>query len=392
MASALAFISAGKLLVHDETGALRTIESRFAQELEERHDAARRRHAWKAESDERVAGMPGAAVWGKQAIVYAEPVRVQWSSVTRGAGAGEVTFALQIGDLGGLFDCSVGSENERRLLHRQHLQVDDMERHPETGVLAYAEGAANGAVHLVLKRPLDTTGRQLTEGDALDQAPSWVFGKNDRLVYQSAGIARNAKGWHVGIGPYVLQELDVTTGEISTLLEDADHDLLLPHKLADGTLLFIQRPYEGHHRVNYGRAMLDVLLLPVRLIETLFHFLNFTALIYSGKPLARSGPVRAAPPDVKKLVLWGRAVEAEQAARRANPDEPRHLAPATWQLVARSPDGAEKVLAKRVLGYDVTNDGAIYYTTGKTIYRRTLTTESEPVLDYFPIEKLCVLT
>jgi hypothetical protein len=391
MASSFAFISTGKLLVHDGSPALRTVESRFAREMEERHSAARQRHGWKAESDERVSGMPGAAVWGKQAIAHSEATRVEWTAVTRGPAAREITFALRVGDLGGLFENSLGEENERRLLHRQHLQVDDMERHPSTGVLAYAEAGENGTVQITLKEPFDSRGRQLTEGDSLDQAPSWVMGSEDHLVYQSAGLARNAQGWPIGIGPYVLHELDLKSGEVVTLLEDANHDLLLPHKLADGTLLFIQRPYEGRGRIHYGRLLIDTVMLPIRLVETLFHFLNFTSMIYSGKPLTRGGPVRTANADVKKLVLWGRAVEAEKEARRANPEEPRHLAPPSWQLIARRPDGSETVIAKRVLGYDVGSDGTILYTSGKTIYRCTLGTSPEPVLDHFPIEKLCAL-
>ncbi len=335
MASSFAFISAGKLLVHNPPAPLQTVESRFAQEMEERHASARRRHGWKSESDERVAGMPDAAVWGKQAIAHAAPVRVECSAITRGSTSGALTFAMRIGDLGGLFENSARLDEERRLLHRPHLQVDDMERHAETGVLAFTETGENGAIHLALKHPLENNTRQVTEGDSLDQAPSWVIGQRDRLVYQSAGIARNAQGWHVGTGPYVLHELNLDSGEVTTLLEDADHDLLLPHKLADGTLLFIQRPYESHRRVRYGRVLLDFLLLPVRLVETLFHFLNFKSLIYSGKPLTRSGQVRTANADVRQLILWGRVVEAEQEARRANPDEPRHLAPPTWQLFAR---------------------------------------------------------
>jgi hypothetical protein len=276
MPPTFAFISGSKLFVHDGAPPLKEMGSRFARDIEERQAAARQRHAWKTESDERVAGLPGAAVWGKQAIAHGDVSRVEWSAVTRGPTSREVTFAIRVGDVGGLFENTVTGDDERRLLHRQHLHVDDMERHPETGVLAYTDSGGNGTVHLALKQPFDNNGRQLTEGDSLDQAPSWVFGCDHRLVYQSAGIARNTKGWHLGTGPYVLNELNLQSGEVTTLLEDADHDLLLPHKLADGTLLFIQRPYEGNQRVHYGRLLIDTALLPLRLVETFIHFLNFT--------------------------------------------------------------------------------------------------------------------
>lgn len=386
-----AFISAGKLHVCEDGQPLHVVESRFAREMEERQEAARRRHGWKTESDERVSGMPGAAVWGKQAIAYAEPLQVECSAVTRGPQPRELTFAVRVGELGGLFDTSLADENERRLLHRARLRVEELDRHPETGVLVYAEAADNGTIHLAIKRPLDNSGHEITEGDAFDQAPSWVPGSEHLLVYQSAGLARNARGWVAGVGPFVLHELDLATGTVTTLLEDADHDLLLPHKLRDGSLLFIQRPYEGSGRVNYGRALLDVLLLPLRLLETLFHFLNFKSLMYSGKPLSKAGNVRAANPDLRKLVLWGRAIEAEKEARKANPDEPRQLAPDSWQLILRRPDGNERTLARGVLGYDVARDGTIMYTTGKAVYRCTVDSKPEPIFEHFPIERIAVL-
>lgn len=391
MATSFAFISGGVLYVSREGAKPQEVDSQFAREIEERREKARRRHGWKGESDEAVNGIPGAAVWGKQALANAEPLRVECSAVTRGMRPGELTFAVQVGDVGGVFERDLAAGEERRLVHRAGLRVEEMERHPETGTLIYAEAGEGGAIHLALKRPLDNAGREITEGDAFDQAPSWVPGSGEKVVYQSAGLARNRHGVVVAVAPFVVHELDFGSGEITTALEDADHDLLLPHKLADNSLLFIQRPYEGRHRVHHGRTLLEALLLPVRLVETLFHYLNFMSLIYSGKPLAKAGEVRAARPDLKKLVLWGRAVEANKKAREANPEEPRELVPNSWQLIHREHDGHERVLAKAVLGYDVAPDGTIVFTDGRAVYRRTLDGKAEKLHEHFPIEKVVAL-
>src|SRR5688572_8545936 len=99
--------------------------------MEDRQEKARRRHAWKGESDETLNGIPGAAVWGKQGLVHAQPLRVDFSAVARGAQPGEVTFALQVGELGGLFDRGLADGQERRLMHRARLRVEEMERHPD---------------------------------------------------------------------------------------------------------------------------------------------------------------------------------------------------------------------------------------------------------------------
>jgi hypothetical protein len=391
MATSFAFISAGQLFVAHEGKAPRAITSQFAREMEERQEKARRRHAWKGESDEAMNGIPGAAVWGKQALANAEPLRVQWSAISRGLQPGEVTFAMQVGELGGLFDSNLADGSERRLVHRARLRVEEMERHPVDGTLVYAEMAETGTIHLSLKRALDNAGREITEGDAFDQAPSWVEGSEDKVVYQSAGLARNRMGGVSAVAPFVIHELDLRTGEIETLLEDADHDLLLPHKLADGSLLFIQRPYEHPGRVNYWRTLLDVLLLPVRLVETLFHFLNFKSMLYSGKALGKAGEVRSAQRDLKQLILWGRAVEQDKKAKQANPDETPVIVPSTWQLIRRSADGNDRVLAKSVLGYDVALDGSVVFTDGRAAYRCAPGGKPEKLLEHYPIEKIVAL-
>lgn len=391
MSTSIAFISAGKLHVSVGGKPPRTIESQFAREMEERMEKARRRHGWKGDSDERVSNLPGAAVWGKQALANAETVRVECSAIARGPNADEVTFALRLGELGGVFDSALADGNERRLMHRAQLRVEEMDRHPRNGTLVYAEVAGGGTIHLAIKRPLDNAGQEITEGDSFDQAPSWVEGEDGRVVYQSAGLGRSQHGHVASVGPFVIHELDLRTGEMTTLLEDADRDLLLPHKRADGSLYFIQRPYEGRTRVHYGKTFLDVLLLPVRLLETLFHWANFMSWIYSGRPLAKAGEVRAAPPDLKRLVLWGRAVEAEKAAREARREGPRELVPSSWQLIRRAADGRETVLGKAVLGYDIASDGAVLFTDGRAIYRAGVEGKAEKILEHFPIEKIVAL-
>ena len=391
MATSLAFISAGKLFVWKEGSQPQPVSSQFAHEMEERQEKARRRHGWKGDSDELVGGMPGAAVWGKQGLVHVDPLRVECSAVARGPQPGEVTFALQIGDVGGLFDSNTADGNERRLMHRVRLRVEEMERHPVDGRLVYAEVSTAGTIHLAIKHATDNASREVTEGDALDQAPSWVQGAESTVVYQSAGLARTSAGAVALVGPYAIHELDLGTGAVSTLLEDAEHDLLLPHKLADGSLLFIQRPYEGAGRIHYWRLLLDVLLLPVRLVEMLLAFFNFMSLLSSGKPLSQAGGVRAAQPDLKRMMLWGRALEADRRAKHYKSGEPRLLVPGSWQLVRRAADGSEEVLGESVLGYDVATDGTVIFTDGRAVFRRAPGGKAEKVLDHFPIEKITAL-
>jgi hypothetical protein len=86
----------------------------------------------------------------------------------------------------------------------------------------------------------------VTEDESIDLAPSCVDGPGARrLVFQSAGIGRSAAGRFTRLGPSELQLLDLDSGDLTTLAEESDADLLGLRMLADGTLLYIRRPYEN---------------------------------------------------------------------------------------------------------------------------------------------------
>ncbi len=66
--------------------------------------------------------------------------------------------------------------------------------------------------------------------------------------------------------------------------------------------------------------------------------------------------------DWKNILLQGKRIDAEKALREAPAvHEVPSLVPADWQLVRRSPNGAEQVLATRVASYDIGADGAVVY-------------------------------
>ena len=44
------------------------------------------------------------------------------------------------------------------------------------------------------------------------------------------------------------------------------------------------------------------------------------------------------------------------------------LVPADWQLVKRSPQGEERVLASSVASYDIGPDGVVVYTNGRGVF------------------------
>jgi hypothetical protein len=255
-------------------------------------------------------------------------------------------------------------------MHRNQFVPRDLSRHPASGSVVVSLSRDDGSTGLFVG---ENDGRFLngtTTGDCLDEAPAWVPGEGRRIVFQSAGIGRNAAGVPVGVGPYAIALLDADSGTIGTLLEDDDTDFLQPRLLADGTLLCIERPYQRHTRPGAWAVLKDVVCFPYRVGRAVVHYLNFFSMVYSGKPLMTADGPRRQGPDMPTLMLWGRMIHARQAMAR-NGQTAADLVPKEWRLLRRRPDGIEDVLAENVLAFDVGPDGDVVYTNGSRLMHLT---------------------
>ena len=212
---------------------------------------------------------------------------------------------------------------------------------------------------------------ELTQGESVDESPQWCPGAPGRIIFQSAGLAQNEQGAHVGKGAYSIQSLDVESGAMTSLAEDPLYDFLAPQAAPDGSLYFIRRPYSlAEKRWNPLRLVEDILLFPFRLIYALFQFLNFFTMIYTGKPLSKVGPGVQRYADEPRMVLWGNLVEAHKNFLGAGEDR-AGLVPSSWELCRKPANGQMEVLVKGVLSYDLQPDAGIVYSNGAVIYRRT---------------------
>src|SRR5262249_35359721 len=154
------------------------------------------------------------------------------------------------------------------------------------------------------------------EGDSFDIAPRWVPGSGRRIVFQTAGVGRDGHGRFSGLGPFAIHLLDLDSGNMDTLAEEPESDLLGPHMDASGVLYYIRRPHQGRGgKVRPLRALLDTLLLPFRLAHAIFQYFNFFSMMYTGKPLSNSQGAAQRQPDLKQMMVWGNLIDAEKAAR-----------------------------------------------------------------------------
>ncbi len=356
----VAFISAGKLFCKSGNGAVVQVFSPYIQDIEDRLARSKERHAWKENTSFQVAA-------GGQLRQFAKDGANIAVTATLFHKGRSLLYFLQDQGIGGLFSYDLDSGVETRILHRQHLSLSDLVLHADGARLLCTSAGKDGAANIAT---LDVDGnhlRELTGGDTVDSAPAWVPGDENTVLYQSAGLARNKEGYVIAQGHCTIQQLNLRSGSIDTLLESPTHDFLHPRVDAQGNLHFIRRPYEMPS-YSSGNILLDTLLFPFRLLRAVFHYLNFFSLMYSRKPLTgASGP--AVQADIKDIILKGRRINAEKALREESAiNGVASLVPSSWQLVSRNRQGAERVLASNVASYALLPDGAIVYSNGRAVF------------------------
>jgi len=101
-------------------------------------------------------------------------------------------------------------------------------------------------------------------------------------------------------------------------------------------------------------------------------------MMYTGKPLAHSGPFAKKPADQAQMVIWGNLVAARESFF-GDDGKKQGLVPASWELCRKKPNGEIEVLARPVLSFDLESDGGILYSNGAAIFRLSPQGEKEQI-------------
>jgi hypothetical protein len=320
---ALAYLAGGRLHVKIGEAPVRVFDSAFGQQMRDRHVEIQQKHGWKAEG--RGARFMSGLLWGMPERDGAA-MRVAITSLTRGPRPGELLYALDTEGRSAVCLFTAADGSERRLLHGSAQRIRDVRAAPGREHIACSVAHPDGTASIAVMGLDATELREVTEGDAQDRFPAWAPGPGARLVYQSASVGRDAAGHPAALGPSEVHLLDLQTGALETVAADANADLLCPQLDAQGTVLCLRRPRQRHER-SLLAAVLDVVLIPARLLFAVFQYLNFFSARYTGKPLTTAG-ARQKGADVRKMMVWSNLMEAEQAGAG---DEPPPAVPRSWQ-------------------------------------------------------------
>ena len=363
----VAYLAAGKLTVATPDGSTTPLESEFAQQVQDRALSIRRRNAWKFQGTGGMFMGGGLANMAADAAVTPTP---PIAHLCRSRTGGQLLYCLDNGEVSGVFSVDTDTGDEHRLFHTNEAHLIGIAPGPSETAMTCSLISGNGTTNLAL---LDTHRgglREITEGDSVDECPRWHATDPQKLVYQSAGVARSEQGFPVALGPYAAQCLDFAANDIETLAEDPDHDLLAPQVGSDGNLYYIRRPYKGPRGPGWWEVLRAIFLFPVHFFLMFFHIVNNFTASFTRKPLLKAGG-----PDQQvdeKLLIWGQVVDITERARGRNTgdltSDDTPMVPDTWELVRQYPAGATEVLARGVVSFDLDPTDTLVFTNGRAVY------------------------
>jgi hypothetical protein len=366
----ITYLAKGKLHLLENGKAPKIIESKFGQTVRDRAVRINQRDSWKNEG-RGARFMSGRLLWGDTGDDPAE-MRIAMKGLSRGPEPDRLLYALETDDIGGIFSVKTGDLEEQRLFHHSNYFIEHLNAEPGHDLIACAVRNKGGTANIAVMKTDGSELREVTEGDSVDLAPFWIPGRQDELLFQSAGVGRDSNGVYHDLGPFAVCRLDLSQGTIRCLVEDPSRDCLGPRMSADGMLYYLSRPYKpARPAASLFQALKDFILFPFRLLYAVFQWLNFFTTRYTGRPLTTAGGPRKEGADIHQMMVWGNLINADEAAKARYRDtgEVPGLVPSTWRLV-RENGGQMEVLAKGVISYDLCSDGSIIYSNGNAIYLR----------------------
>ncbi|MBN2384825.1 PD40 domain-containing protein [bacterium] len=371
----IAYISNGYLYYVDlETGQHREISCEFGEKMKDRIVRTYENKEWRYRSNQQSIFSAGYSLWsGNQVNNPLHGIRAAISGAVYVPEEKAFLFSFEGEEANGLFSVDVNDFHEKRLFHSPHVQIRHLALSPTGKKIAYSCINTAGYENLFVLDKGTNQKVELTEGDSIDTAPSWSHDEQ-KILYQSAGIGRNAAGFEIALSSFEIFELDLIKHTSRVILSIPNKDLYLPRYSADGgRILAIAKPNQSQSTVrSIAKNMLSFILIPLRLLFALFEWLNFFVARYTGKPMLETNHYRRKL-DLQQILLQGQNPGWEDDLDQDELDEEaeKTRAPRDWKLIEYDLKTAQwRVLVNGVSTYDIAaEDGSILYSDGRDIFK-----------------------
>ncbi|MBE6609054.1 MAG: hypothetical protein E7634_00085 [Ruminococcaceae bacterium] len=317
-----------------------------------------------------------------------------------GEHAGDIIYSISIDETNGIYRKRTdGDSAEGIVLCTGNGAYSDFDIR---GNLMAASAAFAGESHIGV---LDMTTQNFTtytEGNSRDTSPAWAAFDPNKIYFCCMGLPiKEAKDPNYNAPPRSISQivsemydastvvrgpssiclLDTSLGTLDEILSDDRYDFTHPQSLGDGSLYYIRKPYRQNSdkRSSFG-CLAEIALLPFRLLEALFGFLNVFSAKYSGKTLSKNDVKHR---DEKQMYIDGNLINAEKELR-ANAkkgDKNPGIIPRSWELRRLDSSGNDTLIKRGVSAFRVNETtGDILLSNGSHILKLDKNGKEEKIL------------
>lgn len=363
------FISEGALYRQEDDRPPEKVESPFALEAGERADARVKKNAWKGQGREDQGVYSAGVVWGKQAM-NRESNHALFRAVAASEKPGIVYYLMSMSASSGLFRLDLATGEELRIFHRQDFDGCALGCDRRTGKIILSSRNEEGLGKLEGYDVETRRRRPLTAGDGHDSNPCLDPRDPETVYFQSAGVARNEQGEIAAIGAAGVHRLDLKSGEMTTVIEETDRDFLSPKVDTAGNLWYIRRPHREQGHVSFAQRLKAWILFPVNLAAGIYGFLDTFTKIFAKRSLRPAGAAQDLEVRRSRYAQFQELAVSLEKVRQIDGeiDDSVQIVPATWELIRRTADGSESVVADHVVAFDFGPEGELVYSDGLRVW------------------------
>jgi len=270
---------------------------------------------------------------------------------------------------------------ESYIMHGTATHFYNIDYNPKLDKLVVSMQDTNFEHNIAILNKETSDYQVITEGDTLDDNPIWGKSNINTIYYDSTGIARNNNDIVVSYAPKVINMLDINTGALDEIVSIPNYDCFLPRIDHEDNIYFIKKPYE---LPKNNTSIIDILLIPYKLLKGIYHFLNFFTMKYTGDAFTSKGnnPAKIRNSDEKTIFINGNLINAEKSLKTNKSKGMKYpgIAPQSWELMKLNKNGQINTVKKGIIDFDIDKEGNIVYSNGKYLIQLK-TDGSEEVLD-----------
>ena len=280
-------------------------------------------------------------------------------------------YSITVDNMSGIFRKNMSAErdSETHVIHSSDMEFYDLDYCAGSNLLAASVKNDPYSQNIALFDLCQGDYSILTDGDSLDRHPRFSQSAANTILFDSCGIGRDSSGNFVEYGPSSLYRLDTMTNNIEEIISAENRSLVCPKDDAQGNLYYIERP--AKIREKKPNIFIEVLLIPFKLIYAIYRFLESFTMLFTGKTFTSksSGDNPAKNKSEREIFFEGNLIEAEKNLKKNRKRREKFpgIAPDSWKLLRRTPDGSIQTMMNGVISFDVDADGNVLYTNGKNV-------------------------